>query len=292
MDNFKTNLDSPIGKQGLLSEEKIIAHETLGDPEQNLKRLVLEGAIARYAQPGQFVHVKVNGGNSFDPLLRRPISIAGIDREKNRITLLYRVVGRGTKLLAQAGTGTALSVMGPIGSGFTVPDSGELWLIAGGIGIFPLYALAQAALKNKLTVRLFWGGESGVFLQSAGLAEWESLKGDIQLATMDGSLGRRGLVTDLVADYYAKHCSADPTRPAVQTAACGPQGMLKAIAGLCASLGLPGEVSLEERMGCAVGACLGCVCTLRNEQGKPVRKKVCQDGPVFKGEQVIWDAKY
>lgn len=290
MDNFETGLGSPGGKQGMLSDEKIVVHETMGDPEQGLKRLVLEGSIARYAQPGQFVHIKVSADGSFDPLLRRPVSIAGIDRAQNRITLLYRILGRGTALLAQAGVGERLSLMGPIGTGFSIPSGGELWLIAGGIGIFPLYALAQAALSQQVTVRLFWGGESRTFLQSAGLAEWESLPADIRLASMDGSLGRRGLVTDLVQDYYEKCFSALSPRPAVQAAACGPQGMLKAVSGLCSSLRLPLEVSLEERMGCAVGACLGCVCTLRGEYGQPVRKKVCQDGPVFDGKRVIWDA--
>lgn len=288
----------------MLEELEIIKNEALGE---KLYRLVLRGPVAREAQPGQFVHVQVS--KSHDPLLRRPLSIAWISREDEEITVLYRVQGQGTALLTESTPGSHLSVMGPVGSGFSVPPEGELWLVAGGIGAFPLYALAAAARERGLKVRLFWGGENAAFLAAAGLASWQELGVEVQLATMDGSLGHRGLVTEVLAqqlinlaqqelkdgtEAYAsnkdfKRINLSQAGLPITAAACGPNGMLKAVAAQCAAAGLPLEVSLEERMGCAVGACLGCVATVRDQEGKVRRAKVCKDGPVFRGEEVVWD---
>ena len=246
-----------IGKQGMLSDELIVRHESMGNPKQNLRRLVLQGEIAQYAQSGQFVHLQVSPNPTLDPLLRRPISIAEINQEKGQITLLYKVIGKGTKLLSQARVGERLSVMGPIGTGFSLPRSGELWLVAGGIGIFPLYALAQWAQQNNLPVRLFWGGQHGEFMQCAGLKDWQDLPVDLHLCTMDGSMGKAGLVTEILENGYLEYKKEHPEDGEIHVACCGPHGMMEAVSRLCASLELPLEVSLEERMGSAVGACLG-----------------------------------
>ena len=151
-----------------------------------LRRLVLKGPIAKTAKAGQFVAVQVQDSSisSFDPFLRRPISLAEISPDQDEITLLYRIQGRGTEILARARCGERLSVMGPLGKGFSLPEVGELWLVAGGIGIFPLYALAQSALAQGLIVRLFWGGENQSFLKSAGLPAWQTLGIPIHLCTI------------------------------------------------------------------------------------------------------------
>ncbi len=280
----------------MLTEGLVVVHECLGEEEQMLRRLVLKGPIAKTAKAGQFVAVQVQDSSipSFDPLLRRPISLAEISPDQDEITLLYRVQGRGTKILARARCGERLSVMGPLGKGFSLPEVGELWLVAGGIGIFPLYALAQSALAQGLIVRLFWGGENESFLKSAGLRTWQALGISIYPSTLDGTLGDKGLVTEQVQGRLsqlfgqtkqANHSSTGQ----ISVATCGPKKMMQAVTELCMNFAVPVQVSLEERMGCAVGACLGCVCTLIDEAGTLSHRKVCQDGPVFRGEEVVWN---
>ena len=280
----------------MLTGGLVVVHECLGEEEQMLRRLVLKGPIAKTAKAGQFVAVQVQASSlsSFDPLLRRPISLARISPDQDEITLLYRVQGRGTEILARARCGERLSVMGPLGNGFSLPEVGELWLVAGGIGIFPLYALAQSALAQGLIVRLFWGGESQSFLKSAGLSAWQALGIPIHLSTVDGTLGDKGLVTGQIKGRLSQlfgqtkqemHLSTQQ----ITVATCGPKRMMQAVTELCMDFAVPVQVSLEERMGCAVGACLGCVCTLIDEEGTLIHKKVCQDGPVFQGEEVVWD---
>ena len=295
----------------MLAEGLVVVHECLGEEQQMLRRLVLKGPIAKTAKPGQFVAVQVQDSSisSFDPLLRRPISLAEISPDLEEITLLYRIQGRGTEILARAKCGERLSIMGPLGQGFSLPEVGELWLVAGGIGIFPLYALAQSALTQGLTVRLFWGGENQTFLSSAGLAAWKVLGIPIHLSTLDGTLGEKGLVTEQLQGRLsqlfgqtnqenhanqvnqvnqvnlAQHLRSEK----ITVATCGPKRMMQAVTELCINFEVPVQVSLEERMGCAVGACLGCVCTLLDETGALIHKKVCQDGPVFRGEEVFWD---
>lgn len=280
----------------MLTEGQVVVHERFGDEEQRLRRLVLKGPIAQTAKAGQFVAIQVQDSSiaSFDPLLRRPISLAEISPDRDEITLLYRIAGRGTEILARARCGEQLSVMGPLGQGFSLPEEGELWLIAGGIGVFPLYALAQSALARGLTVRLFWGGENQSFLESAGLSHWQALGIPIHLNTLDGSLGQKGLVTEQVQGRLSLLFGQTKQEQSIgggqiSVATCGPTRMMQAVTKLCMEFQVPVEVSLEERMGCAVGACLGCVCTLKDEVGTLIHKKVCQDGPVFRGEEVVWD---
>ena len=278
----------------MLAEGLIVEHEDMGKKEQKLRRLVLKGPFAQIARPGQFVSLQVQDSAraSRDPLLRRPISIAEFSPERSEITLLYRIKGRGTEILAQARCGDQLSVLGPLGNGFSLPESRELWLAAGGIGIFPLYPLAQSALAQGLKVRLFWGGENRGFLKAAGLPMWQELRIQTDLWTMDGSCGRKGLTTQGLAEALQERDAAveRPAGASIAVAACGPKPMLQAVSEISGRFQVPLEISLEERMGCAVGACLGCVCTIRDAGGNLMRKKVCLDGPVFRGEEVVWDA--
>ncbi|AFM42596.1 2-polyprenylphenol hydroxylase-like oxidoreductase [Desulfosporosinus acidiphilus SJ4] len=279
----------------MLSQGLIVRHEDMGDYDQKLRRLVLKGPFAKIAKAGQFVSLQVQDSAraSLDPLLRRPISIAEICQEREEITLLYRIKGRGTKILAQARCGESLSILGPLGNGFSLPQEGELWLVAGGIGIFPLFALAQKAIAQGLNLRLFWGGENKAFLESAGLTQWRELAIEMSLSTLDGSLGSQGLVTEPVREALNKlepgNKNGEAQENRVHIAVCGPKGMMQSVAELCKTFKIPAEVSLEERMGCAVGACLGCVCALKDSEGRLIHKKVCLDGPVFPGEEVVWD---
>lgn len=289
----------------MLHREIVIENQRLGS---DIYRLVLQGAVAAAARPGQFIHLQV--GTTTDPLLRRPISIAGIDRPRGEITLYYRVAGRGTARLTGVRAGETLSVIGPVGKGFTVPAAGELLLVAGGIGIFPLFALIEAVDRSAVRVNVLWGGENRKFIEDVGRETLFKMGVDYAIATMDGSMGHSGLVTDLLQVALeqktargqavgsepsgrggsAGALASSPSRCATFTvAACGPKGMLQAVAESCCQAGVPVEVSLEERMACGVGACLGCVCLVRTAGGTLAQHRVCKDGPVFDGREVVWD---
>jgi len=292
----------------MLSQEKVIENKPIGNPLYGLYKLVLRGEIAEIALPGQFAHIQVaaglQAGLSRDPLLRRPISIAGIDRPRKEITLYYRVAGRGTKLLTSVKSGESLSVLGPLGNGFTIPTQGELLLLAGGIGIFPLLSVIQAAEKvPSLKVTLLWGGQNKEFLESAGLEDLRQTGIHCRLATLDGTLGQKGLITDLLLNYLTSGAPGEKSvngeksvtgqnsafRENLFAAACGPKVMLKAVTRICEQEGVPIEVSLEERMGCGVGACLGCACTVKDSSGQLKRKRICLEGPIIDGREVVWD---
>ena len=283
----------------MLSAEKVLENRSVV-PGSGLYQLVLEGKVAETARPGQFVHLQV--GPTTDPLLRRPVSIAGIDRERGIITLFYRVVGRGTALLAGVGKQETLSVIGPLGNGFTLPTTGEVLLVAGGIGIFPLYSFIDAVDRSKVRIKVLWGAENRQLLEAAGRQRLIERGLDYEVSTIDRSMGQPGLVTDLLESYLRKQAleskcgamvrdsaAAEHRQEKINVAACGPRGMLKAVTEVCQRAGLAIEVSLEERMACGVGACRGCVCTIRTAGGRLERRRVCKDGPVFDGKEVVWD---
>ncbi len=238
-------------------------------------RLVLHAPeVARAARPGQFVMVRC--GSAWDPLLRRPFSVAGVDREAGAVTLLFRVVGRGTALLAGTVPGDALSLLGPLGRGFTLPQAAEAAaVIGGGMGLAPLLFLVEELLARGCRVRVLAGARSRQYLFVP-----EPAPGcEVLVATEDGSAGRPGPVTVLlpfvgpeVRRYYA----------------CGPREMLRAVAAELERRGLSGEVCLEERMACGVGACRGCVCRVRRGEGM-AWAAVCAEGPVFPAGEVCWE---
>lgn len=267
-------------------KERVVENKLIGHPSQGIYKLILSGQAAKNARPGQFVHIKVSESN--DPLLRRPLSIAGIAPDRDEITIYYRVAGRGTDLLTRIRRDDRVSILGPLGSSFTIPQEGRLLLIGGGIGVFPLFSILEAVNLAQVQVKVLWGGENKAFLESAHLEYLHHTGVDYELATMDGSLGTKGLVTELLRKYLQENkLSADQVR----AAACGPKGMLKAVAEICLAEEMPLEVSLEERMACGIGACLGCVCTVRDQEGQLHRKRVCKEGPVFDGKEVVWDAE-
>ena len=256
-----------------LFQEKAMVEE-LRKVGQEMFHLILRAPeIALTAKPGQFLELKVSSDDSFDPLLRRPISIYSIDSTKGCIGLVYRVVGRGTKLLSQYQSGDVIDVIGPIGNGFSIPDDAKkILLVAGGIGMPPLYAIAQHYKGREFL--LYYGARSKdeVIMKD----DWKRLGIKVKVATDDGSLGFSGRVTDLLKTeelFGVDLCCA-----------CGPRPMLVALKDYLQEHDIPGLVSLEEKMACGVGACLGCVC--KTHQGY---RRVCVDGPVFPAGEVIWD---
>lgn len=246
----------------------MIENEALAPGYYRMRLLAPE--IASAAQPGQFVQIKVAEASAVDPLLPRPISIYRIDAAGGAIEVIYKSVGRGTAMLAGKPAGGVLEVFGPIGKGFTVPETVQhLALIGGGVGMPPLYSLAQRLKKQRpdLAITLFYGGRSQTDILE--LERWNALGVKTWIATEDGSLGTKGFVTAGFIEQLG-------VQKFDYLAACGPKPMLKAVRGIALEHNLSGEISLEAHMACGVGACLGCTC--KTEHGY---RRVCVDGPVF-----------
>lgn len=234
---------------------------------RQIYELVLEGDLARQmTEPGRFVQLKTGEGT--DLLLRRPISICRAEPENGRFTMVYRAEGKGTAWLSRRTEGDLVDVMGPLGHGFPpeeAPAGGTALLVGGGIGVPPLYGLSRKlAERGVRTVHVLgFAGAEDVFYEE----EFRAL-GDTYVATVDGSAGERGFVTDVLERHGL---SFDVLY------ACGPLPMLKALD--TKYKGRKGFLSLEERMGCGMGACYACVCKTREEEHG--YRKVCSDGPVF-----------
>lgn len=239
------------------------------------------------ARPGQFVMFRVQGAGA--PLLRRPFGIFRIgflppdcvgQSAKEYLEILYKVVGAGTGMMSELHAGDRVEVLGPLGQGF---DSGVLGvekiLVGGGIGLVPLYMLAGELLCGN-SVRLLMGGRSRDDILA--VTEFERLGVQTYVSTDDGSLGEEGLVTQVLQRKLDKY-------PRAEVFACGPMPMLEAVYRICASRGVPLQVSLEALMACGVGACLGCVVKgVGHSEENPRYLCSCKEGPVFRAEQLDW----
>jgi len=230
--------------------------------------------LARTGRPGQFALVRCAEEGSWDPLLRRPLALHRLIRQAGQVELLVRVVGRGTAWLAVRRPGERLDLLGPLGQGFSLKrNTRNLLLVAGGMGIAPLVALAEEGLRRGCAVVLALGARSREDLYPTALLPPQV---ELHLATEDGTAGRTGPVTILLAD---PELGLLPW--ADQVMACGPRPMLEEVAAVVRAgrMHLPAgfaQVSLEEHMACGVGACLGCVVPTRKGY-----RRVCRDGPVF-----------
>jgi dihydroorotate dehydrogenase electron transfer subunit len=238
--------------------------------------------IARGASPGQFVMVKVS--DMTHPLLRRPLSIH--NRKGAQIELFFKIAGEGTAILSRKKTAESLSIIGPLGKGFdpalgagnNQPAGAPVTAVGGGRGIAPLLFLASELAAAGRPVKLLYGGRT-----VADLPLRDRLKAagfDPACSTDDGSLGFKGLVTELLE----KELKA---APAAAIYACGPESMLRTVAAIVAAAGIPAQLSLESHMGCGFGACWSCVKKIRRN-GEESWVKVCEDGPVFPAEEVVW----
>ena len=238
--------------------------------------MVLEvGDMVRtsFAAPGQFVHIKCGDGL----LLRRPISVCSCqeDEPEDILTIVFEVRGEGTAWLARRPEGHSLDVLGLLGNGFTMKREGRYLLVGGGIGVPPMRGCAQYTGGRSTAILGFRSREKAILLD-----RFREECAKVAVATDDGSLGYHGFVDALVR----QELEADRAYDAVL--ACGPKPMLKSVAKVAAEFGVPCQVSMEERMGCGVGACLVCATPMRDG----TVKHVCKDGPVFNAEEVDWDA--
>ena len=234
---------------------------------KNIFELTLQGQLVQEMTPGQFVHVKVS--DSMEPLLRRPISIANVDKQNNEFTMIYRAEGRGTQILATNREGQLVDVLGPVGNGFPVeaaqPGQTAL-LVGGGIGVPPLHELSkQLNTRGVKTIHVLgFQTEDVCFYEE----QFEAL-GETYYATVDGTKGTKGFVTTVF----------DDVKPQFDLFySCGPIPMLRALENYY--IDKPGYMSFEERMACGIGACFACVCDTTEGQMKDY-VKVCSDGPVF-----------
>lgn len=223
-------------------------------------RMRLSGDCRAITKPGQFINIKLDGF-----YLRRPISV--FDSADDFVTIIYKVVGEGTELMATLPVGKKLDVLVGLGNGFDTSLSGDKpVVIGGGVGVPPMYKLAKKLIAEgkSVTAILGFNTENEVF----GVDDFKKIGCNVIVTTVDGTLGTKGFVTDaLDLDYSYTYC-------------CGPHPMLKAVYGKSVK---SGQYSFEERMGCGFGACMGCTC-----KTKYGNKRICKDGPVLVKEEIIW----
>ena len=228
----------------------------------NVFEMVLRGDCSAVAAPGQFVNLRLDGF-----YLRRPISVCNVDGDA--LTLIYKVVGRGTEAMSRMQPGEQLDALVGLGNGYSLDECGDRpMLIGGGAGVPPMYLLARRLLARgaDVTVVLGFNAREEIFYEE----EFRALGAKVVVATADGSYGVRGFVTDAMKQL--------PAPSAV--CACGPEPMLKAVYN---AADVPGQFSFESRMGCGFGACMGCTC-----KTKYGAKRICKDGPVLRREEIVW----
>lgn len=242
-------------KQGIYT---IVEHKPL---TKDVYRMVLSGDTSAMTMPGQFIEIGLPGF-----FLRRPISVC--DYDEKTLTIIYKVVGQGTDAMAKMKEGETLDALTGLGRGFDVEKSGdEPLLVGGGVGVPPLFHLAKelVAAGRSVTVVLGFNRADEIFYAR----EFEALGARVIVTTVDGSVGVKGFVTDALPERFTHVYS------------CGPMPMLRAL--YRATQGVSGEFSLEERMGCGFGACMGC--SIMTKEGS---RRVCKDGPVFDKEVLEW----
>lgn len=257
--------------------------------------LVLDAPeMSAVAQPGQFLHVQIPRLDA--AALRRPFSIYRAGH--GELAVLYKPVGRGTQCFADVREGDKVSVIGPLGHGFPpVPEATFPVLVAGGYGVAPLSLLASRTARRGV---VFVGGRQAVDILC--VEDFRDAGWEVHVTTQDGSLGAAGLVTDALDGWLARHADpADPSRLVGGTVgalpcrptlcACGPSGLLKAVSNRAVARGWEAWISLDNHMGCGVGACLVCVQRIREADGSIVWKRTCREGPVFRAETIVWDEK-
>lgn len=267
---------------------KIISNQEISPGYFRMK--ILAPGFGEKARSGQFLMFRVQ--RSLPPLLRRPFGIfrTGLlppDCDglppKEFVEIVYKVVGRGTTIMAELHEGDRVEMLGPLGNGFDCKSNqGEKILVGGGIGLVPLYMLAEELVTSGCSVRLLMGGRTrdDIF----AVTEFERLGVETYVSTDDGSLGEEGMVTQVLSRKLQKF-------PGAEVFACGPMPMLKAVHEICLANRTPLQVSLEQSMACGVGACLGCVVKgAGHTEENPSYLCTCKVGPVFKAQYLDWSA--
>lgn len=228
---------------------------------ESVYKMTLSGDVSAITAPGQFVNIKLDG-----LYLRRPISVC--DVSENTLTIIYKVVGKGTEQMSRMTSGK-LDVLTGLGNGYDLSVSGDKpVLLGGGVGVPPMYLLAKKLIEQgkKVSVILGFNTKSEVFFEDA----FKTLGADVTVTTVDGSYGQKGFVTDALKEMEYTYFYT-----------CGPEPMLKAV---YAASNTSGQMSFEKRMGCGFGACMGCSCKTITGY-----KRICKEGPVMRKEEILWE---
>jgi dihydroorotate dehydrogenase electron transfer subunit len=252
--------------------------------------------MAQRITPGQFLMLRLHEYD--DPLIGRPLALydtVALDGERvDAVDVVYLVAGKLTTRLQHLVLGQRLDVWGPLGNGFPAPSTDHLIMVAGGIGQTPFVAVAKEALGLQTygdpprrasrvgRVTLCYGARSAEYL--AGIDDFRAAGVEVRVSTDDGSAGRRGLVTDVLAEVLDE--TAGQERRVI---CCGPEAMMKAVSVLTRRHAVPTQVSLETPMACGIGICFSCVATVLDDQGQPDYRRTCVEGPVFDAERICWD---
>lgn len=251
---------------------KIVFNKKLSDKYYYMK--IESPEFVKNAKPGQFFMLKTQSFDYLvDPLLRRPFGVCNI--EDDCFTILYTLVGKGTYLLSNLQASTEISFSNPLGNGFSIVKNKKVALVGGGVGIAPLLYLSKVLKDNNNSITLYYGGKS---IGDIHLLEYfENTCDYIKISTEDGSLGEKALITDIITniDYDIVYT-------------CGPKPMMKNVVSVFQNKVENIEVSLDERMACGLGACLGCIIYVK-EGDNIVQKRCCVEGPVFDGNKVVWE---
>jgi len=265
--------------------DAIVLSNTRLSPHYNVLALEAPG-IAREVEPGQFVMLKTSAWDA--PLLRRPYSVFEIVRDEAGqplgVSVLSKRVGTGSQQVYDAAPGQRIACLGPLGRPFEAVDApAAAWMVAGGVGLAPFATLAVVLRRRGVAPTLFYGARSAAELFCLDL--FTSLGVRLELATEDGSRGDRGRVTVPLQRALA----ATPAGSPVMVYACGPEAMLKAVALLARHYARPSQLAMERLMGCGLGGCYSCVVRVRGENGATHYARACLDGPVFRGDEIVWD---
>lgn len=262
----------------LINEQAVIVSNEQVGPRLHL--MVLRAPeIAEKVKPGQFVHVKIP--RMEDHILRRPFSIYAADPAAGTVDILYQVVGYGSDHMTTLEPGLVAEMIGPVGHGWAAPEgTKKALLVAGGVGAAPLFMLAEQLRAEGVELDVVLGAQTEAALVCR--CRYEDMLGECpDCATDDGSYGRAGFCTSLVQEALEAAASAGAQYDYL--AVCGPEPLMKIVAGMAADAGVYCQISMEKRMACGVGACLSCVVDTVN--GK---KRSCVDGPVFEANEVVW----
>ncbi len=236
-----------------------------------------DNELAKTTLPGQFINLQIN--NREDLLLRRPFSVARTSSEQSSVEIVYRIIGKGTEAMKGLKSGDVVDLIGPLGQGFHLPEQPtNCLLIGGGVGLAPLWGLADrlSRSKNKLIALLGFRSSNHLF----GVDVFKSCNAETIVTTDDGSHGLKGFASEHVEEVLK--------RPIDYVYVCGPSPMLKAVIPMIRKANLKGEVSVEEKMGCGYGVCLSCVVNVM-KNGEIEKQRVCTEGPVFRIEDIVPD---
>ncbi len=243
--------------------------------------------IAASVMPGQFVNIKTlpHDSDQLTPLLRRPFSVCQADRSAGWISILWKNVGPGTRLLSRHRMGTVLNVIGPLGKGYPLPEEAtEIALVAGGLGIAPMPILAAALRERGFDFTVLLGARTSAELW--GKEELQHLGAQIKIATDDGSAGHHGFVTALLQNWIKEH---DATASRVYS--CGPMPMLARVAAICSTANVHAQVAVETVMGCGFGICMGCpIEPVAGVEQFGRYYLACLDGPVFCADHLRYES--